>query len=71
MGLFDKAKDLADEHADKVEDALDKVADIVDDKTGGKYTEKIDSGVEKAKGFFGNDEADAATDQEPPSKLTP
>ncbi len=56
MGIFDKIKDLADEHADQVEDALDKVADVVDDKTGGKYSDQIETGVEKAKEFVGPDD---------------
>jgi hypothetical protein len=76
MGLFDKIKDLADEHADQVEDAIDKVADLVDDKTGGNYSDKIEKGAEKAKGLIGDNAADDAagekgTDQEPPSRLTP
>jgi hypothetical protein len=49
MGLFDKAKDLAAENADAVEDAIDKAADVVDDKTGGKHSDKIDAAAEKAK----------------------
>ena len=60
MGMFDKIKDLADEHADKVESAIDKVADVVDDKTGGKYSDQIETGVEKAKEFIGAETADAA-----------
>jgi hypothetical protein len=56
MGLFDKAKKLAEEHADKVEQAIDKVADVVDDKTGGKYADKIEKGAEAAKGFVGDDD---------------
>ena len=79
MGLFDKIKDLADGHADQVEDAIDKVADVVDDKTGGKYSEQIEKGAEKAKGLVGDDAADhaaaeagdAGKGQEPPSRLTP
>jgi ABC-type transporter Mla subunit MlaD len=68
VGLFDKAKELASQHAEKVEEAIDKVADVVDDKTGGKYSEKIDKGAEAAKGFVAGDEGDQ---QEPPSRLTP
>lgn len=53
MGFLDKfkkkAKDLAEEHGDQAEDAIDKGADFVDDKTGGKYTDKIDTAAEKAK----------------------
>ena len=45
MGLLDKAKDLLGQHEEKVEDALDKVADVVDDKTGGKYADKIEKFV--------------------------
>jgi hypothetical protein len=58
MGMFDKIKDLADEHADKVEDAIDKVADVVDDKTGGKYSEHIETGATKAKELVGDDTGD-------------
>ena len=66
MGLFDRAKELADKHADKVEGAIDKVADVVDEKTGGKYADKIDKGVDAAKGFIGDE-----GEQEPPSRLAP
>ncbi len=66
MGLFDKAKDLAGKHADKVEGAIEKVADVVDEKTGGKYSDKIDQGAEAAKGLV-----DGEGEQEPPSRLTP
>ncbi len=60
MGLFDKAKELAGEHADKVGDAIDKAAEMVDEKTGGKYTEHIDKGAEAARGFVDGNEGDAA-----------
>ena len=57
MGLFDKAKELAGQHADKVSDAIDKAADVVDEKTGGKYADQIDKGAEAAKGYVdGNGE---------------
>jgi hypothetical protein len=55
MGLLDKIKELAGQHADKVEGAIDKVAEVVDEKTGGKYADKIDQGVEAAKGFVDGD----------------
>ena len=42
MGIFDKFKG-------KAEDLKDKAGDFVDEKTGGKYGDKIDQGVEKAK----------------------
>ena len=47
--LVGKAKELAVEHGDKVESAIDKVGDVVDQRTKGKYAEKIDSAQAKAK----------------------
>ena len=66
MGIFDKAKDLLGQHGDKVEGAVDKVADMVDEKTGGKYSDQIDKGAEAAKGLVGDE-----GDQQPPSRLAP
>lgn len=47
--LTDKAKDLITDNADKVDDGIDKAADLVDDKTGGKYSDQIDTAAEKLK----------------------
>jgi hypothetical protein len=55
MGFLDKAKQMLGQHEEKVEGAIDKVAEVVDDKTGGKYTDKIDKGVDAAKGFVGDE----------------
>ena len=53
MGFLDrfkkKAADLAEDHGDKIEGAIDKAADVADDKTGGKYSDKIESGADAAK----------------------
>jgi hypothetical protein len=46
--FFDKVKDLAHQHDEKVDQALEKAGDVVDDKTGGKYSEHIDKGVDAA-----------------------
>lgn len=68
MGLFDKAKQLAEEHAEQVGDAIDKVAGLVDDKTGGKYADKIEKGADAAKGFVAGDgEHVTAGDDEGPA----
>lgn len=61
MGLMDKLKGLTgkkgkatevvEEHGDKVAEAVDKATDVVDDKTGGKFTDqldKVDDAVAKA-----------------------
>lgn len=47
MGLMDKIKSLLGGNADKVKDGIDKAGDMVDDKTGGKYTDKIETAEEK------------------------
>lgn len=56
MGLFDKAKDLVGDNADKIEDAIDKAAEVADDKTGGKHTDKIDAAADKAKDLIDGDD---------------
>ncbi|MFK8026406.1 MAG: antitoxin [Ilumatobacter sp.] len=50
MGLFDKAKDLADQNKEKIADGVDKATDVIDEKTGGKHTDnlqKVDDAVDK------------------------
>jgi antitoxin protein of toxin-antitoxin system len=42
MGLLDDAKKFIDEHDDQVDQAIEKAGDLVDDKTGGKYADKVD-----------------------------
>jgi hypothetical protein len=64
VGLFDKARKLAEEHADKVESAIDKVAGVVDDKTGGKYADQIGKGAAAAKGFVDGDGENVSVDGE-------
>jgi len=49
MGLMDTVKKALKGKGKQVESGIDKVADVVDDKTGGKHTEKIDDAAEKAK----------------------
>ncbi|TLF82784.1 antitoxin [Nocardia cyriacigeorgica] len=41
--------DLAAKNADKVDSVIDKAGDIVDQKTGGKYADKVDTAQEAAK----------------------
>ncbi|MFJ9820632.1 antitoxin [Streptomyces sp. NPDC101151] len=45
----DKVSDLARQHGDKVQHSIDKAAKAVDDRTKGKYHEKIHAGTGKAK----------------------
>ncbi len=55
MGIFDKAREaaenLANEHGDKVDQGIDKAGDFVDEKTEGKYADKVDQGQDAAKNF--------------------
>jgi MT0933-like antitoxin protein len=37
-----KARDLFSQHSDQADAAIDKAGDVVDDKTGGKYSEHVD-----------------------------
>ncbi|MFB7373380.1 MULTISPECIES: antitoxin [unclassified Streptomyces] len=46
----DKVSDLAQQHGEKIEHGVDKAAKLVDEKTKGKYSAKIESGTGKAKG---------------------
>jgi len=58
MGLMDTLKGLIKGKGEKIDGAIDKVGDVVDDKTGGKYTDKIESAQEKAKDVVDKIEGD-------------
>lgn len=62
MGLFDKVGDMAKEHQDKVNDGIEKVGDVVDEKTGGKYADKVDQAQDFARDQFGKLAGDKAAD---------
>jgi hypothetical protein len=49
MGLLDKAKGMLSGREDKAKQGIDKGGDMLDDKTGGKYVDKVDMGQEKAR----------------------
>jgi len=53
MGLFDEIKDKAVEliqgNNDKVDDAVEKAGDLIDEKTGGQFSDKVDMAQDKAK----------------------
>lgn len=60
MGLTDKFKDLKDKaedaaagHSDQIRGAIQKAATTADQKTGGRYTEKIEQVGTKADTFVG------------------
>jgi hypothetical protein len=49
MGLMDRVKSLLSQNKDKASGAIDKAGDVVDEKTDGKYADKVDTAQEKAK----------------------
>ncbi len=53
MSFLDDAKkklsDTVDQHGDKINDGIDKAAGFADNKTGGKYSDKIQGATGKAK----------------------
>lgn len=67
MGFLDdmktKAQDLLHQHGDKVNDAATKAGDVVNDKTGGKYADKVTQAQDFVKGQTG---ADGDAGQAPP-----
>jgi uncharacterized protein YjbJ (UPF0337 family) len=48
--LKDKVSDLVDKHDGKIDSAVDKTADFVDDKTGGKFSDRIGKAKDAAHG---------------------
>lgn len=57
-GAKDKAGDAVAEHGDQIEAGIDKVAGFVDDKTGGKFSDKIEGATGKAKEALSKVEGD-------------
>ncbi|MFI8233051.1 antitoxin [Streptomyces sp. NPDC085900] len=45
----DKVSDLAQQHGGKISHGLDKAAQVVDEKTKGRYSDRIRTGTGKAK----------------------
>jgi hypothetical protein len=76
MSFMDKAKGLADQaksaatHAvdkagPKIADGIDKAKHVVDERTGRKHTDKLDTAAQKAKDAL--DSLDNKNDDIPPS----
>ena len=59
MGLLDKAKDMLKGNTDKVKEGIDKAGDMIDEKTGGKFSEHIETAEEKAGEILDNVEESA------------
>ncbi|MDJ0393876.1 antitoxin [Rhodococcus sp. G-MC3] len=48
-GLVGKGKQVAADNSDKIEGAVDKAAHFIDNKTDGKYADKVDKVQQAAK----------------------
>ena len=53
MAGFDELKaqlsDAVDQHGAKIDQALDQAAKVIDEKTGGRHSDKIAEGMSKAR----------------------
>ena len=47
--LKGKAKEALGQHGDKADEGIDKAGQVVDERTGGEHSERIQTGTEKAK----------------------
>ena len=60
----DKVAEQVDQHGDKINAGIDKAGNVIDQKTGGKYTDKIATGQQKVR--EGLDKVDGKKDDFPP-----
>ncbi|AZQ70394.1 MULTISPECIES: antitoxin [Streptomyces] len=70
-GLVGKGKAAAAENPEKVEQAVDKAGTFIDEKTGHKYSDKIEKGKEAAKNAIpgeGEPETPPPPAPEPPAQ---
>lgn len=42
MGIFDNIKDQFGANKDKINEGIEKAGDFIDEKTGGKFADKVD-----------------------------
>ncbi|MBO0820864.1 MAG: antitoxin [Nocardiopsaceae bacterium] len=54
--LVNKAKNMASEHPDQVAKGVDKLQELVDKKTGGQYSDQIESAGDAVENYLGGRE---------------
>lgn len=59
MGALDKLKGIVDKSGDKIAAGVDKATDVINDKTGGKYEDKLEKLDEAAKKLDKSDDTQA------------
>lgn len=52
-GFIEKGKELISEHPDQAKEGLEKLEGILDERTGGKYTDQLKQGEKMVSGQFG------------------
>jgi hypothetical protein len=65
MSIVDKVKEMLGQHADRAKSGVSKAGDMINDRTGGKHTDKVDMAQEKADDFI--DEQRPPQDRPPTS----
>ncbi|WP_067673352.1 antitoxin [Nocardia miyunensis] len=68
-GLVGKGREVAAENADKISGAVDKAGGFIDEKTGGKYSEKIGKGAAALKNAI--PEQAGSAESEPAAQAAP
>lgn len=53
-GLAQQAGDFASQNSDQIADGIEKAGDFIDEKTGGKYADKVDGLQEGAQNLLNN-----------------
>jgi hypothetical protein len=51
MSIVDRVREMLGQHTDKANDAVEKAGDMFDERTGGKYAEKVDKAQEQARKY--------------------
>ena len=54
MGIFDKAREALQDHADKIDPVVDRLAAEADRRSGGTHSGPIDRGADLAKDKLGD-----------------
>lgn len=65
MGLEDQIKQALSGHEQQVDDFIDKVGDFIDDKTGGKFKDKVDEAQAFLKDHLDGQDDESAAAQTP------
>ncbi|KOV31548.1 hypothetical protein ADK60_15395 [Streptomyces sp. XY431] len=69
MGILDNMAHMPKGHEDQAGQGIDKAGDFVDEKTRGKYGERIDAAQEKLKDQLGEKAPDTAENAPPQASL--